>query len=892
MSNPKAYAFYTDPYFRSRMLKMDLIGLKPIAVGTLEQPFLQSDCGIAIGDHAGYYEQSECAIAIGKESGYVYQGTRAIALGVDAGAVAQGAQAVAIGTWAGLTFQGDQAVAIGASAGGAEQQPFAVALGTEAGATNQGSYSVAVGFAAGQTNQHANTLVFNASGTALNSQTASAWYVAPIRNDTTSNVLFYDTTSKEIVYGTGAVGPTGPMGPTGAIGPAGAIGATGPTGAIGATGPTGVAGATGATGPTGPAGIAGATGAIGPAGVDGATGETGATGATGETGPTGPTGATGETGATGATGETGPTGATGATGPTPVTITYSDYLYWNTTTLDWQVGSNTIHLGGEAGKTNQQLNAVALGSYAGHTFQGTHAIAIGYAAGQTNQHERSIILNASGSPLNSQTASAWYVDPIRNTTASQLLYYNSSTKEIVYDDPALTTFSLQTYTYAYFQARDAVFAKLMLTDCADKDAFYRLRTSSPTTLYEGATVYDDNRMYFDDDATSGASIIGPINAAMALILDAGSTVDEYAARQSHFYAHYQPGKSLLGYFSFCFGTAVDGIARRVGMYDVDIPANANRPHNGVLFEQTFTGLYWMIYKGDGSVPLGPPEKVIQAAWNVDPLDGTGPSGLTLDVTKNLLGFVDLEWLGVGRVRVGFFLGGVPVICHTFNNTNLSTPYLNNPLLPIRYEIRRVDNIATASATLTVISCSIMSEGGFDPIGMVRAFQSATLTLSNSPGNGIKYGLAVRLKEGYARASLSPVSVEIASDLTGGANFAFYSLYLWRPSSSSVPSSTTWVAVDTTLGGSGSFAEFSNPGQSGVTDLYTQMVNDTAGLSILLQEGAVNSTAKTSLSTIAEGLLVAQSSVDRTNRDIYVIIINNNGSGNNINYTTIFTWREI
>jgi hypothetical protein len=43
----------------------------------------------------------------------------------------------------------------------------------------------------------------------LNSQTANAWYVNPIRQATFSNVLYYDTTNKEITYGTGAVGAVG-----------------------------------------------------------------------------------------------------------------------------------------------------------------------------------------------------------------------------------------------------------------------------------------------------------------------------------------------------------------------------------------------------------------------------------------------------------------------------------------------------------------------------------------------------------------------------------------------------------------------------------------------------------------------------------------------------------
>jgi hypothetical protein len=140
--------------------------------------------------------------------------------------------------------------------------------------------------------------------------------------------------------------------------------------------------------------------------------------------------------------------------------------------------------------------------------------------------------------------------------------------------------------------------------------------------------------------------------------------------------------------------------------------------------------------------------------------------------------------------------------------------------------------------------------------------------------------------------LQPVSVEIVSDLTGGANIAYYSVYLWRPSSATVPSSTTWNNVSGVLGGSGSCVEYSNPGQSGVTDLYNQMLSDSAGISLLIERGSVNSTSKTSFSFVISALPVAQSNVDRQNRDIYLVVINNNSTGNGVKYTALFTWREI
>jgi hypothetical protein len=370
--------------------------------------------------------------------------------------------------------------------------------------------------------------------------------------------------------------------------------------------------------------------------------------------------------------------------------------------------------------------------------------------------------------------------------------------------------------------------------------------------------------------TANASVTGPVDAAMTLAVTAASTPNQYAARQTHFYAHYQPGKSFCAYFSFCFGAAVAGITRRVGLYDVD-NANFNLPLNGVVLEQTAAGLEWRVYQGDGVNVQSAP----QASWNVDPLNGLGPSGITLNPTKNLLGFVDLEWLGVGRVRVGFFFDGVPVICHAFNNSNFSVPYLNNPLLPVRYEIRKTANSA-ATASMRTVCCTILSEGGYDPIGVNRTFQSPTaLELS---GAEVKSCLAIRLRSAYPRAILSPLAIEVVSNLGGNA-IAFYSVYLWRPSSASTPSGASWFDVDTY-----SMAEYTT------TDLYTQMTSDT-GISVLIEKGSVTFTTRTAFSTINNALLIAQSSVDRSNRDILVVVIDNNSTGTNRRYSALFSWKE-
>jgi hypothetical protein len=88
-------------------------------------------------------------------------------------------------------------------AGTDTQGVSAVAVGDGAGRITQGEYAVALGRAAGDTNQGNNSIIINATGGILDQTTANTFTVAPIRNDVANvaEILFYNTTSKEITYG-------------------------------------------------------------------------------------------------------------------------------------------------------------------------------------------------------------------------------------------------------------------------------------------------------------------------------------------------------------------------------------------------------------------------------------------------------------------------------------------------------------------------------------------------------------------------------------------------------------------------------------------------------------------------------------------------------------------
>jgi hypothetical protein len=69
----------------------------------------------------------------------------------------------------------------------------------------------------------------------------------------------------------------------------------------------------------------------------------------------------------------------------------------------------------------------------------------------------------------------------------------------------------------------------------------------------------------------------------------------------------------------------------------------------------------------------------------------------------------MQWLGMGRVRVGFDFGGQIIYVHEFNNANnLTVPYMKTAHLPIRWEIKG-NGVATMYATCG----SVQSEGGAD-----------------------------------------------------------------------------------------------------------------------------------------------------------------------------------
>ena len=170
------------------------------------------------------------------------------------------------------------------------------------------------------------------------------------------------------------------------------------------------------------------------------------------------------------------------------------------------------------------------------------------------------------------------------------------------------------------------------------DAFGRLRVTSPYTLFDSQSRFSADPQYSYVTATGGTTTYNTNKSSVDLSVTttSGSTV----LAQSFRVFPYQPGKGLLTLQTFSMSAAKTNLVQRVGYYSA---------YNGVYLEQGPNGVTFVIrtYTG-GSV--NNTRYVAQSSWNGDKLNGTGPSGVTLDLTKTQILWFDFEWLGVGNAR--------------------------------------------------------------------------------------------------------------------------------------------------------------------------------------------------------------------------------------------------
>lgn len=244
---------------------------------------------------------------------------------------------------------------------------------------------------------------------------------------------------------------------------------------------------------------------------------------------------------------------------------------------------------------------------------------------------------------------------------------------------------------------------ITLADSASLSSFGRLNTNQPSAIFTSQQQYGDDPTVWESSLSgTGANTFLPNESTISM--STGGTASGAASkRQTRLFMRYVPGYGLTTFMTFCMvgGATYTNNVRRVGLFDDE---------NGVFLEVSGTTVS-LVQRTFTSGSASDAEKVAQASWNVDTFNGLGPSGITIDWSKAQILVIDLQWLGVGRVRVGFDINGVFYPAHYFLNANLRTSvYMTTANLPLRYENVNA-GVSNGTAVLKHICAAAMAGGG-------------------------------------------------------------------------------------------------------------------------------------------------------------------------------------
>lgn len=279
--------------------------------------------------------------------------------------------------------------------------------------------------------------------------------------------------------------------------------------------------------------------------------------------------------------------------------------------------------------------------------------------------------------------------------------------------------------------------------------FSRLRVANPYSLFDSQHVVDSQMFFWETNtATGGTATFLPNEAAMLLTIGPSSGSKSQRRTKERF--RYQAARAHQVISTGVLGSATANVYQKIGYYD-DL--------NGVYFQQSPTGpAVVMRSYVTGSVV----ETVIpQSSWNIDKFDGTGPSGQILDCTKANIFYIELEWLGVGAVRMGFSLNGVIYQAHKFSNSNTNTGvYIGTASLPVTYEILATADIG-GFVSMKQICTSVVSEGGEEEVPFRFSASTGTTPVEAATASALMIIRPKLLLNGIAnRVHIYPYEAEV------------------------------------------------------------------------------------------------------------------------------------
>lgn len=272
------------------------------------------------------------------------------------------------------------------------------------------------------------------------------------------------------------------------------------------------------------------------------------------------------------------------------------------------------------------------------------------------------------------------------------------------------------------------------------DVFGRLLVSEQITVADLKQIHDALPLFIDSETNGTGAATYNTGESSTTISTAAS--GDWVVAQTFQRFPYQSGKGLPALLTLYDFAPETNVTKRVGCFSSSVTTPFTAERDGIYLESSGGNIYIKIDKTGTNI-----DSIIQSSW-LDPLDGTGASGYTVNWSNNQIVKIEYEWLGVGAVVFKLLdsanLRFIPFLAigHTNNQQGV---YMRSPNKPLRWEIRQD---GAGSGSLTYICSGVSIEGTINKIGITGGEYTGTNTI-NCNTVGVSYALlGIRLKSSH------------------------------------------------------------------------------------------------------------------------------------------------
>lgn len=255
-----------------------------------------------------------------------------------------------------------------------------------------------------------------------------------------------------------------------------------------------------------------------------------------------------------------------------------------------------------------------------------------------------------------------------------------------------------------------------------------LRVGSVTTIGDYKQILGKDTILFDEQLSGGATSVFEQEhdgVKMSVFADG-----DYVIRETKMAHNYVSGNPHIFEQTTIDMTPVAGVVKEMGYFSTSDVAPFEAEKDGFALVTDDTTIYLKVCKRGVEI-----FSAAQADWD-DPLDGTGPSGLTVDPSAFNVLIGEFLFLGGTVFRAGFIVGPEVTWFHTFKNSNhKASVFVGSPTQPLRWSIR-----STGGAGSFYHICGKVGTIGQVAVKGISRLHSNGATFINANVKGTTYAL--------------------------------------------------------------------------------------------------------------------------------------------------------